>query len=270
VKIRDASLARNALLLLAIVFFGEAGFFALSMLAEAVMSGEVPLTFWRMLQVLELGIDVLVLISAVQMKRALDAPVLPVAFIGVAAVEVLLGAVFAIAELVPQLPTPGRLLTFAAAVVGIALMALALLFIAKIGRKTVGAAVASGFVVVRGIGILLFTTRLFQGPVWIQSARSALALLTSIGIGLLALQARGVVAQAVTVNGPALPEAPVGAGRLILTGGVLLALGIGVTVASYSVASSSSGGGRYVVATGAIASGLVQLVRGLGRLGKSA
>ena len=50
-----------------------------------------------------------------------------------------------------------------------------------------------------------------------------------------------------------------------VVGGILLVVGIGVTVVSLSV---SSNGGRYVVATGAIGVGLGRLIRGFIRLGK--
>ncbi len=53
----------------------------------------------------------------------------------------------------------------------------------------------------------------------------------------------------------------------ILVGGLLLGGGLLVTLASYS---SASGGGRYVVTTGAIAVGIVRLVRGLTRVSRGA
>jgi hypothetical protein len=51
-----------------------------------------------------------------------------------------------------------------------------------------------------------------------------------------------------------------------LVGGIFLLVGLGVTAMSFS--ASASTGGRYIVATGAIAVGVVRLVRGLVRLGK--
>jgi hypothetical protein len=61
---------------------------------------------------------------------------------------------------------------------------------------------------------------------------------------------------------PADAAAP-SAARDIWSGVVLLVLGIASTLLSYSAAS---GGGRYFVATGAVAWGLVRLIRGLTRL----
>jgi hypothetical protein len=51
--------------------------------------------------------------------------------------------------------------------------------------------------------------------------------------------------------------------RVILSGGVLLALGLAVTIASLAAAQH---GGKYVIAYGAIIVGIMQIIRGLGRL----
>lgn len=72
-----------------------------------------------------------------------------------------------------------------------------------------------------------------------------------------------LVAAAGLQPGPAEPTSPVSD---FLVGGILLAVGIGVTVVSLAAASD---GGRYVVATGAIGVGLVRIIRGFVRLGRS-
>ena len=64
---------------------------------------------------------------------------------------------------------------------------------------------------------------------------------------------------------PAEPE-PVAPAADFLVGGILLAVGVGVTAISLSTASN---GGRYVVATGAIGVGLGRIIRGFVRLAKS-
>ena len=53
--------------------------------------------------------------------------------------------------------------------------------------------------------------------------------------------------------------------RDLLIGSLWLGGGLLVTLVSYGAASSSTGGGHYVITTGAIAYGLVRLIRGLGR-----
>jgi hypothetical protein len=59
------------------------------------------------------------------------------------------------------------------------------------------------------------------------------------------------------------PPSTVSAGREILIGSIFLLGGLAVTLISYS---SAANGGRYVVASGAIAFGLVRLIRGLVRI----
>ena len=76
-------------------------------------------------------------------------------------------------------------------------------------------------------------------------------------------QTPALVAAAGLQPGPATPISPAAD---FLVGGILLAVGIGVTVVSLAAASN---GGRYVVATGAIAVGLGRLIRGFIRLGKA-
>ncbi|HEV8324462.1 MAG TPA: hypothetical protein VG389_22790 [Myxococcota bacterium] len=79
--------------------------------------------------------------------------------------------------------------------------------------------------------------------------------------------------QLVASSGTDASPAPAGAAaspaRDILIGGVAFGIGVAVTAVSYSLAASGSGGGRYVIATGLLAFGLVRLVRGLARLGKT-
>jgi hypothetical protein len=47
-----------------------------------------------------------------------------------------------------------------------------------------------------------------------------------------------------------------------VVGGLLLTVGLVVSIGSFVLASSGSGGGPYVIATGAIAVGLLRLLRG--------
>lgn len=53
----------------------------------------------------------------------------------------------------------------------------------------------------------------------------------------------------------------------LVVGGLLIVAGIAVTLGSY-FGASSSGGGRYLIATGPLVYGAARLIRGLGRLGK--
>lgn len=73
----------------------------------------------------------------------------------------------------------------------------------------------------------------------------------------------GLVAAAGLRPSPAAPEAPIAD---FLVGGILLAVGVGVTVVSLA---ASSNGGRYVVATGAITVGIVRIIRGFVRMARA-
>ena len=96
-----------------------------------------------------------------------------------------------------------------------------------------------------------------------------------------ALAAGGFAVKAVASSGPTMstPELVAAAGlrpaepeRLspatdFLVGGILLMVGIGVTVVSMQAASN---GGRYIVATGAIGVGIGRIIRGFIRMARGA
>jgi hypothetical protein len=99
---------------------------------------------------------------------------------------------------------------------------------------------------------------------------SGLTFVTTVGVLACGFGLRGAltvqpsVQAVVAASGLRPPDAaPVNAGTDFLVGAVLLALGLGVTFISYSAAS---GGSRYLVATGAIGSGIGMLLRGVWRL----
>ncbi|MBL8922591.1 MAG: hypothetical protein JNJ54_27315 [Myxococcaceae bacterium] len=110
---------------------------------------------------------------------------------------------------------------------------------------------------------------------WVLGAVGLLTMGTTLAV---TLGARGAIADgSVLADGsaaPAVVAAPVEGERAspgadFAIGSVLLAVGIGVTVMSYA-AASSSGGGRYLIATGFIGVGVGRLIRGLMRASKSA
>jgi hypothetical protein len=99
--------------------------------------------------------------------------------------------------------------------------------------------------------------------------------LTIIGLALhlaLTLGARAGVADTASEapRAPASVSPPASdASTDFVIGGLLLVVGLAVTIGSFMVASSASGGGRYVVATGAIAVGVGRLIRGAVRASRS-
>jgi hypothetical protein len=100
----------------------------------------------------------------------------------------------------------------------------------------------------------------------------------SAGIGLVGLAAHVVLSIGVLVGVKAttpagstpVPGVAVSPVSDFVVGGVLLLIGLVVSVGSYAMASSSTSGGRYVVATGAIAVGVGRLIRGAIRATRSA
>jgi hypothetical protein len=115
-------------------------------------------------------------------------------------------------------------------------------------------------------------TDLFLTPLY-RYVMPLVSLFNAVSILVAALALKGAVSGApntpalVAAAGlqPASAEAPSPVSDF-LVGGILLAVGIGVTVVSLAAASD---GGRYVVATGAIGVGLVRVIRGFVRLGRA-
>jgi hypothetical protein len=114
----------------------------------------------------------------------------------------------------------------------------------------------------------------FEVVTWLQALFAMALVVLSL---VLTLAARSTVAAASSAAVPHVGEAtpshlaaaaePTNAGADLAIGGILLAVGIAVTVASFAIASSS-GGGRYVIATGLIAVGLGRLIRGFIRMSR--
>jgi hypothetical protein len=135
------------------------------------------------------------------------------------------------------------------------------------------AIVAGAGSALRMLTSVLFTLRVIEfGQVmsWYPYFTGVLGLVGLGSVLALVIGARSTIAQSVSSAGSpvvAAVEPPASAAADFGIGAVLLALGVGVSVASYAVASSGSGG-RYVVATGFIGVGLGRLIRGLVRLSK--
>lgn len=56
------------------------------------------------------------------------------------------------------------------------------------------------------------------------------------------------------------------AGKDMLIGGILIVVGIVITVATYSAASSSSSGGHYLIAYGPVIYGVIRFFKGVSKL----
>lgn len=112
---------------------------------------------------------------------------------------------------------------------------------------------------------------LYRNPAWrIGSVVATFVSAISAVVAAIAVHnvVKGVSATPATAQAGLVPPPvaePVSAGADFAIGGVILAVGIGVTVVSMEAASN---GGRYVVATGAIAVGIARIIRGFIRLAK--
>lgn len=107
---------------------------------------------------------------------------------------------------------------------------------------------------------------------WYPWVLGVMGLFSTAAMLVLVLAARAQIAN--SSSQPAAPrgeptQAPVSPAADFGIGAVMLVVGIGVSVASYAVASSGSGGGRYLIATGFIGVGIGRLIRGLIRLSKA-
>lgn len=213
---------------------------------------------------------------------------------GVAQAVVVLTAINLVVDLVQMLPVVGgpNLLEFAydsaffrvwyAAQYGM-FVAVDLCFWLAITRSTkrVPQAFNPLFYVLLGAGVLIAMPRLFipmtEYYEVLGGALGQLMELLRVGIGIgrslliilvlrLLVRGEGVAvaedgspASSPIKEGDAVPDRS----RDLLIGGLWLGGGLLVTIVSF--ASASEGGGRYVVTTGAIAYGLVRLIRGLTR-----
>lgn len=118
----------------------------------------------------------------------------------------------------------------------------------------------------------LVSVELYRSPAY-RIATPAMSLFNAVALLIAGLAAKGAVA-----GGPDTPalvaaaglrpaqEVPVSPVADFVVGGILLAVGLGVTMATMAAASD---GGRYVVATGAIGVGVGRLIRGFIRLGRA-
>ena len=232
-------------------------------------------------QLLWLGLSVVMAVGVIMIATAVDRPGLAWALVALIAI----GAVFDVGFTLLRLFAKDSfhlwsLFSWPSMLLGLAERIVFLLFLVKLCGPTKPWALMVAIVAGAGSALRTMTSVLFTlGVIEFGAVRSwypsFTGLLGVVGLGAvlaLVIGARSTIAQ--SVSSPGMPVAPVpveppaSPAADFGIGAVLLALGIGVSVASYAAASSSSGGGRYVVATGFIGVGLGRLIRGLMRLSK--
>lgn len=160
-------------------------------------------------------------------------------------------------------------------------VALILAVLLRLGGRTVDAPAAAFLAVLLLRQIVTWTIyrgelgrSLREGPWTFFALRQALSF-AQHGLFLwLVMRARGDVARAAPAQEQTTAGAPMAMDdhasglRMLIFGTLWLLGGAGVTIASYAAASSSTGG-RYVVAYGAVVYGAVQIVRGVARMARA-
>ncbi len=271
-EIKDQHAARVALGILAVVFFVDAGLSSFSLgLTLLPLSLDFE-SVYRAEMVLWVLVAGAMTWAVWELGRAVRSELLWGA-LGSSGVMVLLEIYFTW-DMFTREPgqTRSQLLSLATAAILLAMTVSLCLAIGKLGRTTAFAAGIIVVAVVRTLSSVALALRLSDHPpLWVFNLRSFISIAIAAALGALALHARkGVSGETNVLTGPVAQQPIVEASgmRLVIVGVALLVLGIGGSAVSFSAASSSSGGGRYVVFTGAIATGLVQVVRGIARLGK--
>lgn len=235
------------------------------------------------IQLLWLGLAVVLAVGVIFIGTAIDRPGLAWALVGLTAVSTLLSLGFTLARMAA--PDSYRLWSFLS--VPSNLVALAehvvffVFFVQLCGPKHPWALmvglIGGGITVLRSfIAMSLPVIMSMVGGTdfltWYPWVLTGLSLVSTVATLALVLAARAQIANSTseTAAPRAEPtEAPVSPAADFGIGAVMLVVGIGVSVASYTVASSGSGGGRYLIATGFIGVGIGRLIRGLIRLSKA-
>ncbi len=231
-------------------------------------------------QLLWLGLSVVLAVGLILIATAVDRPALVWTLVSLVAI----GAMFDLGFTLLQLFARDSfhlwsLISWPSMLLGLAERVVFLIFLVTLCGPAKPWALLVAIVAGAGSALRMLTSALFtlrviefgQVMSWYPYFTGVLGLVGLGSVLALVIGARSTIAQSVSSPGspvvaaavepPASPAADFGIGA------VLLALGLGVSVASYAAASSGSGG-RYVVATGFIGVGLGRLIRGLMRLSK--
>ncbi len=276
----DPAKARSALTLFGGIFLAQAALLLLNTVALELMLEVGGLfsaldSYFTAVSALWLVVGAVETYAFFALARTVKPAALAQVVFAAALLLTLSSAYFLLQDLAPQerherLPVAANV---ALMVIGLVEAIGASVLVGRLGRTTAFAVATGTLAVVRGLASLALALRPEGAdplPSWVHLVRTALSVACLGGIGALALHARTAVTRAAGLPEPPLtaPILEASGMRQVVIGVVLLVLGIGGSALSYAAASSGSGGGRYFVATGLIAAGLVQLVRGVTRLGR--
>ncbi|MDP3235079.1 MAG: hypothetical protein Q8N26_20010 [Myxococcales bacterium] len=231
-------------------------------------------------QLLWLGLSVVLAVGVILIATAVDRPALAWTLVAVVAIGSMFDLSFTLLRLFAKDSFHlWSLLSWPSMLLGLAERVVLLIFLVRLCGAAKPWALMVALVGGASAALRTMTSALFPFLMaqfggmlsWYPSFGGVLGLIGLGSVLALVIGARTTIAQSVSgagspvvaaaVEPPASPAADFG------IGGVLLALGVGVSVASYAAASSGAGG-RYVVATGFIGVGLGRLIRGLIRLSK--
>jgi len=228
-----------------------------------------------------LGLAVVFAVGVVFIGTASDRPGLAWALVGLITVGALFDLAFTLLRLfLKDDLTFWSLLSYPSMVVGLAERVVFLVFAVRLCGPSrpwalLVALVAGGVGVLRLAAGVALSLRLFDyGAVgdWYPLFLGVMGLVSMGGTLALIIGARSAIVQTATGLAPAVGVArvshePVSPAADLGIGAVLLVVGLAISVGSYALASSS-GGGRYLVATGFIGVGVGRLIRGMMRAAK--
>lgn len=231
-------------------------------------------------QLLWLGLSVVMAVGVILIATAVDRPALAWSLVALVAIGAMFDLGFTLLRLFAKDSFHlWSLFSWPSMLLGLAERVVFLIFLVTLCGPAkpwalIVALVAGAGSALRTLTSVLFTLRVIEfGQVmsWYPYFTGVLGLVGLGSVLALVIGARSAIAQSVSSPGSpasaAAVEAPASPVADFGIGAALLALGVGVSVASYAAASSGSGG-RYVVATGFIGVGLGRLIRGLIRLSK--
>ncbi|MFZ5443913.1 MAG: hypothetical protein ACOZQL_28165 [Myxococcota bacterium] len=279
-RVTDSPKASLAATLLAASFGANLGLMLLSMAVTRLLTPSFDGPWFMVEQLLWLGSTVVTVVGLLMLANAVEERGLPMT-------TAVLWILMALVDLVSMLGMRGglgvggmwlndlnMLVSLTARVAVLALLAkisvesrawllplLATVAVLSVGRSALSVALMHG----------VLDRELYRLPAY-SLGTFAVSLFNAVAVFVAALVAKTVIggAQAMPARERAglvpATEEQVSPASDFLVGGILLAVGIGVTLMTLAAASN---GGRYIVATGAIGVGLGRLIRGFIRLGKS-
>lgn len=277
-RVTDSARASSAATLLVAGFAANLGLTFLSWVINLVLSPSFDGPWRTIEELLWTGSSVVLVIGLLQLAGALEDRTLPL----VTAVAWIAMTLVDLAGLVLQ-HTAGDLGRYAwdlSALLSLGARGLLWVLAARLAMATRAWVVPLlGVVAILSLGRTalsvatshqLVSTELYRSPFY-GPVSMAVSLFNVVAMLVVMLAVKAAVSGASVVPAGAAaglvpsPEVPESPAADFVVGGILLLVGVGVTVVSLAAASN---GGRYLVATGAIGVGLGRLIRGFIRLAK--